>query len=305
MLTKAEIKNYQSHKHSIFEFVPGVNVIIGPSDSGKSAAFRAINWAASNRPLGDGFRSDWGGDTQVILHTSDKHVIERLKSTSNNKYIIDGKGLKAFGSEVPEEISNCLGLDPANIQSQMDPPFLLADTPGEAAKRLNKAASIDDIDHATSSIKSAYNKINNDIEFNKSKLTEYQAQIKQYDILPKIEKYLQQLEKAGKEISEKQKTQEQLKQVIANIKFVKKELQKTKNIPALCEQLEKIEEKHVSFQRKKEAVEHMKRLLADITRVQRKIKSTQSELESLEKKFHELTPEVCPLCGNQFHKKEG
>ena len=88
MLTRVEISNFQSHKHTVLEFIPGTNVIIGGTDTGKSALFRAINWVCSNRPLGDAYRSEWGGDTRVVLHTSEGNIIERFRSDTKNEYTI-------------------------------------------------------------------------------------------------------------------------------------------------------------------------------------------------------------------------
>ena len=36
MIIKVEIENFQSHKNTVLEFVPGTNVVIGESDAGKS-----------------------------------------------------------------------------------------------------------------------------------------------------------------------------------------------------------------------------------------------------------------------------
>ena len=60
-------------------------------------------------------------------------------------------------------------MDEANIQSQMDVPFLPAVSQGEAARLLNKAASIDDIDYTISNLRSEYQKISNDIKFNEGR----------------------------------------------------------------------------------------------------------------------------------------
>ena len=37
------LENFQSHKHTSIEFNEGLNVILGPSDSGKSAIIRELN----------------------------------------------------------------------------------------------------------------------------------------------------------------------------------------------------------------------------------------------------------------------
>jgi len=65
MIKTLSIQNYQSHKDSTLEFDPGVNVIVGSTDSGKTAIIRALRWLIWNRPNGDSFRSTWGGDTKV------------------------------------------------------------------------------------------------------------------------------------------------------------------------------------------------------------------------------------------------
>lgn len=167
MITKAIIENFQSHQYTIVDFVKGVNVIIGPSDTGKSAIFRAINWVCSNRPLGDSYRSEWGGDTKVTLFTDDGHTVQRYRTNYENGYLIDDDiRLTAFGNgEPPIEVRDILKLDSFNIQSQSDSPFLLWSTPGEVAQLLNKAASLDDIDTVLSGLRSNLLRINRDITY--------------------------------------------------------------------------------------------------------------------------------------------
>ena len=134
MLKKVLIENFQSHKKSEFDFVPGVNVIIGASDTGKSAIFNAINWVATNRPLGESFRSEWGGDTKVTIHTSSDEQVGRNRTQSTNEYVINNTPLTAFKSDVPQAVLDVLQLDSYSIQSQMDSPFLLSLSPGEPLK---------------------------------------------------------------------------------------------------------------------------------------------------------------------------
>jgi AAA15 family ATPase/GTPase len=64
MIKSLEIKNVLSHKDAKLEFCPGVNVIVGPSDHGKSALFHAFNWGAFNRPTGEAHRN-WDGGTML------------------------------------------------------------------------------------------------------------------------------------------------------------------------------------------------------------------------------------------------
>jgi exonuclease SbcC len=281
MLTKATVENFQSHKKTVLEFVPGVNVIIGPSDAGKSALFRAINWPISNRPLGDAFRSEWGGDTRVELFFAEGSTVERLRSPSRNSYILNGEELKAFGTEVPEEVEKAIALDGYNIQSQMDPPFLLSSTPGEAARMLNKAASIDEIDLVTSGIMKSLNRINTEIKHNERQLEEYAERMKQYEALPEIEKHIEQVEKKEEQQAKLSGRIASLKRLAARAGQVQHELQRTQHIPKAIEKVSAVEKLHHTYQTRKNEHQQLLRLTEQAKEIQRYLKQT----ESIEKAF--------------------
>jgi exonuclease SbcC len=54
MITQLNITNFQSHVKSVLKLSPGINVICGPSDSGKSAIIRGLRWVIENQPTGKG-----------------------------------------------------------------------------------------------------------------------------------------------------------------------------------------------------------------------------------------------------------
>jgi exonuclease SbcC len=275
MITKAEIWNFQSHKHTVLEFVPGTNVIIGESDAGKSTIFRAINWVITNRPLGDTFRSDWGGDTRVTIYTAEGDVIERIKTATRNVYVINGKPLTAFGSEVPEQVSEILRMDEANIQSQMDVPFLLAVSPGEAARLLNKAASIDDIDYTISNLRVEYQKISNNIKFNEGKLKDYEEQIKEYDNLPELEEKLGRVEEAEKELGKHEQKLAKLTQLVAGVIRIHSELEKTKNIQQITQKFEQILSGYNDYEEQRKRLDKLEQVAHKVKIRKAYLKSTQ------------------------------
>jgi len=55
VVEKITIKNFQSHEETELQFSSGVNVIVGSSDSGKSAILRALKWVVQNKPSGTAF----------------------------------------------------------------------------------------------------------------------------------------------------------------------------------------------------------------------------------------------------------
>jgi len=197
MIKSLEVHNLQSHPDTKIEFDSGVNIIIGPSDGGKSALFRALNLVLTNRPLGDDIRSEWGGDTIVEVVLTDGNKIKRVKSDKVNAYYLNDVEMKAFGQNPPEEVLKVLQMDMANIQFQEEPAFLLSDTSGEVALKLNSAASFEAINKAISGLKNGVKQINSDIEYKQADLNKQQQFLSSalYKEIPEIEGTLTHIEK--------------------------------------------------------------------------------------------------------------
>lgn len=304
-LLKVNITNFQSHKESELEFTDGVNVIIGPSDAGKSAIFRAIYWVITNRPLGDSFRSYWGGDTRVDLHFDDV-IISRLKGDSDNQYIITNESplvLKAFGTDTPEEVVKLLSLDDINIQSQIDPPFLLANTPGEVAQLLNKAASIDDIDKAMSNLKSYYNETKRSKTYLEKQIIDIQEELQQYDNLPELEKLVDVFEHMVREAEMYIGQYDRLSELVDRIYNVQDELSKFKDVDNYLSLLKEALTSSEELNYIKGRVKQISDLVTKIKNIEASIIKTEKTIEQLEKEYKELAPETCPLCGSPMQKE--
>jgi len=158
MIKQLNISNYQSHKDSELLFDPGVNIIVGESDSGKTAIIRALRWVIWNKPTGNSMRSYWGGETSVELFTDDAHVVR--SKDKEEEYVLGDSHFKAFRTEVPEEIQKALNMSTINLQKQLDQPFLISETSGNVAQHFNKVAKLDQIDTGLQNINSAINQLN-------------------------------------------------------------------------------------------------------------------------------------------------
>ena len=185
MLKSMHLSNFQSHKQSTLEFDPGVNVIIGPSDSGKTAIIRALRWLVWNRPSGDAFRSTWGGDTKASI-LIENCLIGRGKG-KQEEYFLEDTNFKAFGKEVPEEITKTLNLNDVNLQSQLDSPFLLSNSPGEVAKHFNRVAHLDQIDEGLSKVQKWIREIDQDISSSKKQVIGFTEDLLKFEHLEKFE----------------------------------------------------------------------------------------------------------------------
>lgn len=157
MLKSIHLQQVKGHKDSKLLLSPGLNVITGDTDAGKSTFSRAFNWLVTNQR---GYNPrPWKhlkpkGPSKITVETVEGHVISRVKHTGINAYELDSEVFKALGSDVPEEVQNALRLGPVNIQAQKDAYYLLNDTPGQVAKEFNKIANLEKMDGAIQSIQS-------------------------------------------------------------------------------------------------------------------------------------------------------
>jgi chromosome segregation ATPase len=194
MINTISITNFQSHKETVLDLSPGLNVIVGPSDSGKTAIIRALRWLIWNRPSGDAFRSEWGGPTSVQCLMDDKKIdIGRIKSL-DNLYYHNHQNYEAFGTGVPEEITKALNIDETNLQQQLDSPFLINSSPGEVATYFNRIAHLDQIDTAVKSIQASIRKLSSDQTHYEEERAKQEEQLKEFEYLEKFEIDLEVLE---------------------------------------------------------------------------------------------------------------
>lgn len=149
MLQQITLVHFQSHRITSIKFHPGVNVILGASDSGKSAIVRALRWVCFNRPAGDAFRSHTAGKekTSVTIRVDDKDI-SRIRGNTANLYQIGEKDYQAVGREPPEDVTTHLNITEDNFQSQLDSPYLLNLSGGDLARELNGIAHLEVIDRA-------------------------------------------------------------------------------------------------------------------------------------------------------------
>jgi hypothetical protein len=153
MLREIKLKNFQSHRHSVLPLQPGLNVITGPSDTGKSAIVRAFKWLALHEPI-SGLMTNGESEMSVRVIADGPNVIERFKDAREYGYRLNDLGkFLACARDQPLPISTVLNLTPENFQSQFSPHYLLSLTPGQVAREINRVIALTDIDRAISWLK--------------------------------------------------------------------------------------------------------------------------------------------------------
>jgi DNA repair protein SbcC/Rad50 len=232
MLKSLELQNTQAHKKTKLEFHPNVNVIVGSSDSSKSTIIRAINWIRTNRPLGDDFRSWWGGDSFAEVKL-DSGLVKREKGKSNRYILTEAENtleFKAMGTSVPLEIIESLNLSDINVQSQLDPPFLLSLSSGEVAQVLNKLVNLDDIDISLASVASKLRKAKENVETTKTSLETKQNALESFDYLKTAEDTLNALKLLTEQMMSSQSILLSVSQSLVAIKGIKDAMAKNEAV---------------------------------------------------------------------------
>jgi len=190
MIKSVEIENFQSHKHSKLELSPGLNVITGVSNSGKTAVIRALIWAIKNRPSGGSFITHGESDCGVTVTLTPVKdgdpdiIVLRDRFKSDNIYAVlrgadDTEPLKfeAFGRTVPQEVQDVLNLTNVNIQSQLDSHFLILDPPGKVAQYINALVGLDEVDSIITAMNSDYRAGSSDFKRKQLSLEDLQKKI--------------------------------------------------------------------------------------------------------------------------------
>jgi DNA repair protein SbcC/Rad50 len=145
VLASVEISNFQSLHRVRLEF-GRFTVVTGPSDSGKSAVFRALGLVASNA-RGTSYISTGAKSCAVMLTADDGMGVVIVRGgRGQDAYVLDLYGEQRkytkLGGGVPEAVSTALALGPLNFARQIDPPFLLTGTGTEVARTLGELTNV-------------------------------------------------------------------------------------------------------------------------------------------------------------------
>lgn len=137
---KVQVRNLGLVRKASLEFVPGLNVIQGPSSSGKSTVLNGIIATIFND---SGDESITKGETvSAVAIEYDGHKVIRKKDLSNKEYktvySVDGKGFGKIGRQPLQQALDALGFREVkitdtkvrpNFSSQFATPFLVDETP--------------------------------------------------------------------------------------------------------------------------------------------------------------------------------
>lgn len=279
MIKDLELTDFQAHKKSNLNFENGINIIIGQSDNGKSSIIRALNWVVNNKPNGDSFIRN-GQEQSIVKVNLNNSSIIRVKDKKNNYYEIDGNKLEAFGQNVPDEVENVFNFTDVNLQKQFDTSFLISDTPGEIAKKLNKVIDLEIIGESLSNIESMRRKENREIDLCKSEMTRLKKDLENYEWLDNFEHKIIAAKDIESNLQKRLESKNKLNKLIVNTIDINFSFNSIKCIIKFKPKVEELEALSLDLKNKKDNIFILEKAFAEGFFVEDEIKSLQGMIKN-------------------------
>ena len=172
-ISKLILNNFQQWKTGLIEFKPGLNILVGNTESGKSTLFRAINSILTGKMPEDYIRKGTKG-CEVEIQFSDNTIFKRIRNKKDNVVNANGIIFERIGKEIPFEYFNKLGnttikfgnkeLSLCNY-SQFEPHFFITLSDYDKSKLIGTICGIDIVDKLVDGINKDIRSNNSNIKF--------------------------------------------------------------------------------------------------------------------------------------------
>jgi len=300
MLSRVKLQGFQSHVDTVLQLAPGVNAIVGESDAGKSALIRALYWLRFNKPQGDDFRSHGASQTVAEVTTTDGRTIRRVKSSGVNRYILDGRDkdpIEAFGTGVPEGVVEAFNMPDICWERQMEIAYLLKESPGEVARRLNEVANLQVIDRSITYLNASLRQAKQTEERTKKEIAELQEELEGYEVLDEMEVLIAKAEDASEKARKARLQEVSLSRTLSALVAVEEAISALGWTHTALEEVDAALALAETAQRQRKEAEGVLDHVRDLEAAEERVRVAGNRLQLEEASLKALTPNKCPLCG--------
>ncbi|MCS1351228.1 AAA family ATPase [Mechercharimyces sp. CAU 1602] len=255
---RLKIENFQSHVQTEIHFEDGLQVFVGPSDSGKSAILRALRWVLYNQPRGSDFIRTGCSRCRVSLTLVNGVTIMREKGTSINRYVIINESgeeqvYEGFGSSVPQEVLDAHQMLPLKVDgdwemalqfgSQLEAPFLLSDSGSVKAKSISRISGAHVLDMALRDAVRDRQALFAEKRQQEKQVEELRQELVPYENLPELKANLERVEHLQSDIDRKKQQVDSYRKLAERRREIQAQLVTWKGVLQQLAQVDEIERK--------------------------------------------------------------
>ncbi len=301
MLSSLDIRNFQSLKDVHID-LGLLTVIVGESNSGKSALVRSIQALASN--LRGTSSITMGFKSASISASSDDFTVTLEKSESSSSYKIaqvkqEDREFTKLAGDTPDEITALLGLDPVredqsiNFAGQHDSPFLLTASGASVARTLGELTNVNTVFKAVREANRLRTGANSDLKLRKKDLEEAEAQLGQFEGLENRIKALKLVENHVKEIKKLENDIISIENALQSIEELssRSEIPAEVDVTAVETAFEEFKDLYVKAERLSALEKHRKEHADRLTKLTKDQKEAEEQMQHVLKEMGK-----CPLC---------
>ena len=225
-ITKIEIQNFQSHKNTTIEPTPGLTVIVGHTDSGKSAFIRALRWCLYNKQPKSQLINKDADFAAVKVTFDDNSSIYRYKSKNkkDNYYIVtDSEGTEStftsVGNAPLKEVMDISGMYEVNMfnrdislsmTDQFDSLFFLAENPTDKGTLISQMANTEVCDAAISICSAKINVTKKLVTSLQKSIKTKRESLAEYNYLEELKNVLDALNKSKEDVLSREKSYQEI-----------------------------------------------------------------------------------------------
>lgn len=141
MIDKVQVRGFQSLYSLDLELAP-FTVLVGPSNSGKSALVRALNTLTTNNSKFGAGVTSFGESVTSVRATVDDTEIAYVRDTKGVSYFLEDKKFTKLGGKVPDEVALVLRVGGINFASQFAIPYLLSESGSSVARTFGELTNV-------------------------------------------------------------------------------------------------------------------------------------------------------------------
>jgi exonuclease SbcC len=302
-LRSARVRDFQSIEDAEVDF-GDFTVLVGPSNSGKSAFLRALRACLRNTAVPANVRQ--GTAKALIDVTFDDATVSIERGKSLSTYRLGNELFTKSGRSVPDQIARAIRLplieaSDATFAFQFDKPFLLSEPGSQAAQVLGSLTNVSLLHSAVREANRRRQAAQATLTTRKTDVERLSTQMRAFSDLPQLKVRLEQAERRLEQAQKTERARADLQTRIERIQRLEGALAGLKAVepPDTSIQLANAEQTVARLRSLRAPMTRINRIAADLKRLCTEVKDLHYAAQAAQQEHADLLTALgrCPTCG--------